>query len=319
MGEALEQAKQKLGLADAGAGAQAAKPPAGALAELEAAINTVENIDARELLQAKARLLRAEMDLKTREAEARGREFQAGDRRKESGDGEKSKKDELVTNALVLIDKGVDPKVVAQYILASSSANPTVTFAGAQQPGITLTDILALFDRMNASKGTSPEMQTLLTKLSDDVIALKTRTMAVGAPKDALTQAREQAESIKTLITALIDSGLVKAPGAGGEPTGEPLEVIKEKNRHTEKLEEIKIDKEYKTGMVDAVGNLAEDIGAGAASQILQRKEVGKEKTGGVLQTFECTDCHSTIYITPETGEKVTCAKCGAIYERPKT
>jgi ribosomal protein S27E len=317
MGEALDQAKQKLGLANGGAGGQGAKPPGGALAELEAAISTVENIDARELLQAKARLLRAEMDLKTREAEARGREYETGGRGKEPQNGDK-KKDELVTNALVLIDKGVDPKVVAQYILASSSANPTVTFGAAQQQGITLTDILALFDRMNASKGTSPEMQALLAKLTDDVAALKARTMATGQPKDAMTLAKEQAEGIKALVGALVETGLVRPPGGGGESTGEPLDVIKEKNRHEERRIELGTEKEYKAGMVDAVGNLAEDIGRGAASQVLQRKEVPREKTGGVLETFECRECHATIYVTPETGDKVKCAKCGMVYERPK-
>ena len=216
---------------------------------------------------------------------------------------------EIGRTAKAMLDMGIPAAVVAQYLIGSSTPPYPLGYGGANQGGITFTDLLTFADRMNQNKPNS-ELAEILKTMREEIKAL--RPAAPPVPPDPISQV----EQTLNLVQKFKDVGLI--PEATPQASGDSLEVVKERNRHEERKIELTTEKDYKMGMVDAVGNLAEDIGAGAGSQVLQRKEMPREKTGGVLETFECKDCHATIYVTPETGDKVKCAKCGMVYERPK-
>jgi hypothetical protein len=216
---------------------------------------------------------------------------------------------EIGTTAKYLLDMGIPPAVVASYL--TSSSTPAIPIAlGGNQGGITIKDVFEIVDRLNANRS-NPELAKILETLTAKVEALERKP---APPEPPAKKSFIFVKADGTIEEIAADRPLILEPKPA---TGEPIELVKEKNRHNEKMEEIKVDQEYKTGVVDALGNLAEDIGAGAASQVLGQKEGPKEKTGGVLETVQCSGCHATIYVTPET-DKVTCAKCGVVSERPK-
>ncbi len=309
MAEVLDLINEKMG----GATVNKEKGGKDPTRELEAAIALIENLEARETLQAKLREMRATLELRAREADARARQV-GGDNVKE-GKPEPTLQEKVTATAVFLLEHGIDPKQVGDYLTGSRMTTPIALpgMGGTQQQGLTIADLTSIINLINQNKP-DDDLKAILKSLTDEVKTLKASS---NVPVDPVTYAKQQMESIKTIISLMTESGLVKLPGGGGE--GVSLDVVKEQNRHGEKMEEIKIERDYKTGMVDAVGNIIEDVGRGASSQILQRKEVPREKTGGVLETFECQQCKATIYITPETGDRVKCAKCGKEYERPKT
>lgn len=316
MGEVLDMSKGKLGLNKDTKQQGDTEKKTDAITELEQAIQKIENIDARELLQSKADLLKAEMDAKTREAQERARRYGGnGGAREVSERGEREKnRQEMVVNALLLLERGVDPDTVARFITGSSSPNIPITLGGGGQPGITIQDITTLFAMMKENTGGDTELRATVKALNETVASLSKQISEGGASRGA-PDLVSQVESTVSIIERLRDLGFIPREGSGGSP-GEPLENIKEKHRHEEKMEEIKTERNFREGMVDTAGNIVEDIGHGASSSILKRKEVPKRKTGGVLETFECQNCGDTIYVTPENKNKVTCSGCGWIYER---
>ncbi len=280
--------------------------------ELEKALEDEDRDLAREIQRSRAQLLIAQR---------RAIITQTGAKTDEGAGAKKEGRDDyLVTIATGFLDRGIDVKIVGQiiqYLIGANQPFPLggvgalgATGAGTQQ-GITISDMKILFEMGRDSNRSDDSMKEILNKLTDKITALEAKSVLPPPARGIIVVKPdgtiEEVEAGKPVIVQ------PPAPSVAGES----LEVIKEKNRHAEKLEELKTERDYKTGMVDAVGNLAEDIGAGAASQVLH-KEAPREKTGGVLETVECSGCHATIYVTPET-DKVTCAKCGVVSERPKT
>lgn len=276
--------------------------------ELEKALDDEDRDLAREIQRSRAQLLIAQRRSLITQAGAKSEEG--------AGARKEGREDYLVTVATGLLDRGIDVKIVGQiiqYLIGVNQPFPLGALGtpgpGTQQ-GITVQDMKTLFEMGRDSHRSDDSMREILNKLTDKITALEAKSVNPPPARGIIVVKPdgtiEEVEAGKPVIVQ------PPAPSVGGES----LEVIKEKNRHAEKLEELKTEKEYKTGMVDAVGNLAEDIGAGAASQVLQRKEVSKGKTGGVLDAFECPDCHTIGYASPETL-KVKCAKCGTELERP--
>lgn len=282
--------------------------------ELEKALEDEDRDLAREIQRSRAQLLIAQR---------RALITQTGAKTDEGAGAKKEGRDDyLVTVATGFLDRGIDVKIVGQIIQYLIGVNQPFALAGVgalatpgvgTQQGITIQDMKTLFEMGRDSNRSDDSMKEILNKLTDKITALEAKSVLPPPAKGIIVVkpdgSMEEMEPGKPVI--------VQSPAPS--VAGESLEVIKEKNRHEERKIELQTEKDYKTGMIDAVGNLAEDIGAGAASQVLGRKEVPRDKTGGVLKTFECQECHATIYITPETGDKVKCAKCGTEYERPKT
>jgi len=155
------------------------------------------------------------------------------------------------------------------------------------------------------------------TSIKELVEALKTLDELRGSDK-TLTEPKQQAEQTRVYYETLKSIGAIKEPETTS-PTyqGEPLEVIQEKHRHEEKLEELKTERVYKEKLGEVISDLPERVGRGIAGQITEEEE---EHSGG-LEYITCIEegCGTKIYITPETKATVTCPKCGSVYSRKGT
>jgi len=135
----------------------------------------------------------------------------------------------------------------------------------------------------------------------------------VAKPIDPVSFATQQAEAVMAWNEAI--RALTPKP-AVVSATGESLEIVKEKNRHEEKLEEIKGDKEYKQSITEIASEIPERIGRGVAGQL---RGEGEGSVAAGLEHVLCEDCGTKIYITPETGNTLTCPKCKATYQKGGT
>lgn len=314
MGEALDKAKKNLGLKENPDGQAEKEPKPDAMTDLEAAIATVGNIEAKELLQAKARELRAQLELRAREAESRARHIEkdtgAG---RDGGDADekiKAKK-ELISNSLVLLDKGLDPEVVARYIIGSQGMQYPISMGGGGQQGLTLADIKVIVDMVRGSGGPDPQITATLNQLSETVKGLK--PVGSAAPPDPVAMIKAQSAAITEMVNSLVEAGLVVRPESGGG--GKSIEEMKEGNRHLEKMEELKTDKDYKSSIAETLADIPVSIGKGIAKQA--REVHGSPAKGQTkLETFPCNKCGAKILVTPETGDTITCGNCGQTYKR---
>lgn len=313
MGEALDQAKKKLGLGNNKPGGESGNKKEGDIT-LDEAINQVDNIEAREVVRAKAREMKAQYELRAREAENRLREI-GGEK---VGNEEEAKlRDQISTTATMLLEKNVDPKIVGQYILGSTPVTPiTVSGGMPTQQGFSFDDVKKIWDMATENKGSGELKGVLenLTTLTAEVKALKDSNR--HDPLDPITFAKQQAEQTRAYYETLKSLGMIKE-SESSTYEGEPLEVVKEKHRHEEKIEEIHTDREYKQEVTKIAGDIPERIGRGIAGQFGEEGE-GKGSSGGGLEYITCQEegCGQKIYITPDTGPQVTCPKCGSIYTR---
>jgi len=89
---------------------------------------------------------------------------------------------------------------------------------------------------------------------------------------------------------------------------------VKEKNRHDEKMEELKIDKEHKNSIANTLASIPEKIGRGFASQTLGEEEKDEPEAGAVAKTaeqepFKCEQCGAEFMI-PAGALQITCPNC---------
>jgi len=313
MGEALDKVRKNLGLGNNPSGNKEGVK-ADPLAELEATIAKVENIEARELLQTKARELKANMELRATQAEQRVRELSnRGGAVKEQSDEKAKVKQEIVANATFLLEKGVDPAVVAQYIIGSGGNQIPINLGGGGQQGITITDVMTLMDRVDKNRGTPSELEKILDRLTNKVEALERGDNKQQAPPQVTWLYRHgKLEKIEGGAPVVIEEeATVQNTG------GDPLDVVQEKHRHEEKMEEIRGTREYHEKITDIAGDAFENIGRGLASQVMEDAEAGNGGEGTKLEYFVCPekDCGTRIPVTSET-QQITCPKCHGIYTR---
>jgi hypothetical protein len=126
------------------------------------------------------------------------------------------------------------------------------------------------------------------------------------SPADALKQ---QIDLLKTAREMATEMGWVKQEAVA---TGEPIEVVREKNRHIEKMEEVKVGAAHEERIGNIIAEIPERIGRGISSQLMGEEET--PETGG-LPTYPCT-CGHKIVIPPGAPESITCSKCGAVYSK---
>ena len=89
------------------------------------------------------------MELRTERAKEEVRRMKGGGHTGRDGDeaDEKIKsKKELIGNSLVLLEKGVDPDVVARYIIGSQGAGYAVNLGGGGQQGLTIADVKTIVE-----------------------------------------------------------------------------------------------------------------------------------------------------------------------------
>jgi ribosomal protein S27E len=279
---------------------------------IEKELDAEDSQIAKELQRTRAQQIIAER--KRRISQLTG-EGERGPEEKPGGRGEKSR-EWLVDVAQGLLERGLEPAIVGRMIdyLLGIGQSPAIGLPGAPAPnqGMTFNDVKEIFTLGKESSKTDPAIATILEKVTDKLSALEQKVANPNTGQKGFIVVKSDGtyQEFEPGKPVIIEP---PAPVVGGES----LEVIKEKNRHAEEVERLKTERDYKVGMVDAVGNLAEDVGAGAARQTLQHKEVpGKMTGGGVLETFQCPECKTTMYVTPETTV-VKCQKCGNHWQRP--
>lgn len=241
----------------------------------------------------------------------------------EMTDEEKAKKEEerkrLLDSAKALIDSGMEPKQVGQMLLGLVPTQGAAGYPPAQ--GMGLDDVIKIVNLVTEKKETS-ELKAVIASLDkkvDDLARGGGKGKDEAKPIDPITFARQQAEMTKAYVETLKDLGIIKEPVVTTEK-GEPLEVVKEKHRHEERMEEVKTDRSYKETLGETLSNIPERIGRGIAGQISEGEEEESNK-GSALESLICQEegCGTKIYITPTSGNQVTCPKCGSIYTRKET
>lgn len=231
---------------------------------------------------------------------------------------EAEKRQLLMGQAKALIEQGMNPEQVGRLLLAlpGTSGVPAATQV---TQGMTLSDVKDIMEMVTGNRETS-ELRSMIASLGKQVDELVKGGRANGKPAqpiDPVTFAIQQADAVTAWSKALQE---ITPKSVQPAATGEPLEIVKEKNRHNEKMEEIKTDKDYKERITDIAAEIPERIGHGIGGQFVERGEdVGD--SGGGLESITCGEdgCGTTIYITPETGPQVICPKCKAIYQRGNT
>lgn len=293
------------------------------LNELEATIAKVENIQARELLQASANRLKAKMELEEKETRQRIRRIEEGrdDNRDNDGDGDREMtKASIAANALLLLEKGVPPNVVGQYLIGSQLGTIPVGVGGAQggQQGLTMTDVKAIFEMAKGEKGTDPELKIILSKLTDKVNDIEAKVAAKELQQPPKTTWVIHPDGTKEEVQAG-EPVVIKAPAAN---SGKSIEELKEQNRHDEKLEEIATEREYKQTVGKTLSSLPEKIGAGLANAFVEAEgppptPPSQTKVSESVMYFTCPTegCGYKIPYAP-TALRITCPKCKTFYDR---
>ncbi len=331
MSQAMDLAKKNLGLNNPGAEtSRVSNKGEETLDEFLASLDKQEMTEAK---RTRVKLFIEEMNARIQElrdkyaGKAQPRDIPGADPRL---DASLAVRREIAANALMLSKEGLPLDAVSKYLQSSlNSLGGAVGTAGPIGAGDIAGLITAISTALKPSGSAGdPEIKALLKQLADNAIAQKDKTLT-----DLMQQNKAILDEIKVIKTGGGDDrtsrkGKVKvikpdfsveefeegeaiilqqpAPGAGGEP----IEVVQERNRHDEKMLEIKAESEHKKELRELASTIPERIGRGVAKQV---RESG-------MESFICTNCGSTIYVPPETGNIITCGndKCRMKFERPK-
>ena len=225
-------------------------------------------------------------------------------------------KEWLTDIAAGLLDKKLDPGVVGRTIdyLLGVAAFPQVGLPGAPAPaqGMTFENMRELYKMGMEANRIDPTLTTILTKLTEKVEAIE----KIAAARPAVQPERKTAFVIRadnTLEEVPLDRPILLEPKPAAEGS-KPIEVVKEENRHAEETERLKIDKEHKKDLADALGNISKNIGRGMAAQALGEEEEGEPAAGAVAKTaeqdpFKCEKCGAEFMI-PADALQITCPNC---------
>lgn len=232
--------------------------------------------------------------------------------------GRGDSKDWLVETVAKWLDKGLDPATVGRLIdnMLGNGPSPVISLSGAAPlaGGMSFGDMKELFHMGQEANKTDPALAAILDKLSQRLVAIEGRVANTAAP-------------VRTNYVLVKADGSIQEIEAGKpiilEPKqvdGQPIEVVKEQNRHAEEMEKIKTEKTFKEVLGRAVEDIPTNLGKGIAAEASRAKpgtkkaSVEKTQEGGVT-SFECQKCHATIFIPPDAPSSIKCLKCGTIYE----
>jgi ribosomal protein S27E len=243
-------------------------------------------------------------------------------------DKEKKKQEEaeqkaaLLTSATSLINSGLDPKQVGQMLMGLNPTPATMGYAPAQ--GMGFDEVMKMITFIVGKKETD-ELKGIIASLDkrlDDLSKVGTGRREEARPIDPITFAKQQAEAVAAWHEAI--QVIIPKPGPVSDK-GEPIEVVKERNRHDEKMEEIKGDLNYKKSLTDIATDIPERIGRGIAGRFAEEEEsVGmgssvSSKGNSSLEHIVCADCGFKIQVPPNAGKEIECPKCGAVYTKQET
>jgi hypothetical protein len=344
MGQALELAKNKLKLDKTNQPAE--KTSEKTEETIDDILTALDKEDFTEAKRTTLKLRVAEMRARIRDLENRpGNTTQNGepklDRQAEIA---LEVRREIAADARAMLDEGIDSNTVAKYL--QSALSSTVRTPGLTGP-VTVGDIPQLIksiaESLSPSKngGGDPEIKELLRKISDnsekerlqflkDIVAENRNANKALLEEIKLmrTDTKTVGENKKSVKVKIIKPDWTVVDLEEGEPiiitqpsgsSDEPLESIKEKNRHVEKMKEIEIDAEDKKEKRDILGELPERIGMGLAHRSLEEAAKEDESTSdsGDLKYFKCKnkDCNKQIPYTPG-SLVVICPHCGEKHSR---
>ena len=219
---------------------------------------------------------------------------------------------EIGRTAKAMLDMDIPPNVVAQYLIGSSTPQFPIALGGGANQGLTLADVLTLVDRMNQNKPDS-ELTEMLKSMREEI---RSQRNSNPAPLDPI----QQAENTVALVRRLKEAGIISEPAQAA--SGESIEVVKEKHRHAEKMEEIQTDRGFKEKLAAAVEDIPISLGKGLGAERASRQERGGHLSSSSekesVSSFQCKnpDCKATIFIPPNPPSQLKCAKCGMVYEQ---
>jgi len=309
----------------------------GAEANLKRARSRVEEILAQKEDIAAQRLSAAELEKMAIESENEAAKLrgeppvhrQAPDTvAKDEKEAQVEQRRQLMETGKALLDAGIDPKQVGQILLGlnpSASGGQQILASGS---GVTMQDVFDYGDRlMTATKRSeADDAVTRLEKTVNDLsrqLAEERVLRTLGANKgqapvqiNPATYAREQLEALKSFADTIIDLGLAQKPGTGNtNAQDKSIEELKETHRHEEKMQQLRIDEDKSKGQIEVLSSIPERLGRGWANQMRDNGGIESNKNDG-FEHIKCERCGADVIITPTTGQRVTCAKCGLVYER---
>lgn len=233
----------------------------------------------------------------------------------------------LVDIAEGLLKRGLDQRVVGglvDYLLGTAQA-PVVGLPGAPAPaqGMSFTDMMAFYKIVQESSRTDPAIAAILDKLAQKLTDIETRIQHRDPPAKASVLVVKADGSVEE-----VEAGkpIVIQPKA--DTSGKPLEVVREENRHAEKMEEIKTEKEFKESVSQTLASVPESFAAGLGALASTQHPGARQQTppgtqegqrDNLQQQWNCKDCHTPIYF--RLGEtRIICPnpKCRAIWELPQ-
>lgn len=310
----------------------AKKEPVDPIRELEELISSVENIDKKELLQAKLRQLTADLALRARESENRARQYDA--KGKEGGEklpeedkwtifaGKPTRDPEgeyTFSQALKVasLESQKDTKTDTKPdtgilgVLKFMKDEGLLGNSGNKEADPLTTQLIqkAIDHTYGENAGKSPEMELLRTEL-------KELRQQVALANDPLAAARK----VKELYQGFEEAGLITKGNVG-----KSIEETKEENRHAEEVEKQKAERDYNDKKVSILADLPDRISSGLAGRILESEgttPAAARTQSTQMEYMKCTGendgkpCDFNIPIPPGAGTKIQCPKCGAVYER---
>jgi len=209
---------------------------------------------------------------------------------------------------IACIDAGGTPATCAQMVagIIPTPQAPTAT----APPATSITELVSALKALDDLRGSDKGLTEL--KASFDNLAQAVKQGNTSQPLDPISFAKQQAEAVVAWQKALQEL----TPPSVTSTTGEPLENVRERNRHEERMKEVESESDYKKKLGETVAEIPERIGRGLGGQILEgRGEDSGGGGGGGLESIAC-ECGQKIYITPETGPQVVCPKCDSIFTR---
>lgn len=288
--------------------------------ELEKALEEEESELAREL-----RLTRGEEAIAKHQARIKELREQLGKggtgsekTEAEKQEAEKKLKEERIEQAKALynscVEAGGEPKQCAEMV---AGLIPTSAPSVSAPPATSITDLVHALKELDSLRGTDKGVAELKTSFDQLANEIK-RGNQNQKPLDPITFAKQQAEQTRAYYDTLKALGIIKE-GESSTYQGEPLEVIKEKHHHEERMNELSADREYKQSMADIAGSIPERVGHGMASQFTEgEKEPSGSSSGSELEYLTCQEegCGFRIPVPPNASSQITCPKCGSIYTR---
>jgi len=231
-------------------------------------------------------------------------------------------KEWLVDFAEGLLVKKLDPITVGRlvdYLVGTNAQFPQVGLPGAPAPaqGMTFTDMKEIFKMGQEANRTDPAIAAILDKLNQKITDIESRNLSSQPPT-------------KTTYVLVKADGTIQEVESGKpiilEPkptTGEPIDVVKERHRHAEKMEEIGVERSFKQKLGEVVEEIPVNLGKGWAAESASRQgkaapspsSTEKESVG----SFQCLnpECKATIfYPLSNPPPLIKCAACGKVYEQ---